>query len=55
MIERDKNHPCIIMWSLGNEAGFGCNHHAMAKRARELDTPVPCIMKATRRRDRGCV
>ncbi len=37
MVERDKNHPSIIMWSLGNEAGYGCNHHAMAKRAREID------------------
>jgi beta-galactosidase/evolved beta-galactosidase subunit alpha len=41
MIERDKNHPCIIMWSLGNEAGFGRNHHAMARRARELDPGRP--------------
>ncbi len=25
MIERDKNHPCIIIWSLGNETGYGQN------------------------------
>ncbi len=25
MVERDKNHPCIIIWSLGNENGFGRN------------------------------
>lgn len=37
MVHRDKNHPCVIMWSLGNESGFGVNHQAMARRARELD------------------
>ena len=30
MAERDKNHPSIIFWSLGNESGFGANHAAMA-------------------------
>jgi len=30
MIERDKNRPCVIMWSLGNESGYGPNHDAMA-------------------------
>lgn len=30
MVERDKNHPSIIFWSLGNEAGCGPNHAAMA-------------------------
>lgn len=29
MVERDKNHPSIVSWSLGNEAGFGANHAAM--------------------------
>lgn len=37
MIHRDKNHPSIIMWSLGNESGFGHNFRAMASRSRELD------------------
>jgi beta-galactosidase/evolved beta-galactosidase subunit alpha len=35
MVERDKNHACVIMWSLGNESGFGSNHAAMAAWARE--------------------
>jgi beta-galactosidase len=29
MVERDKNHPSIIMWSMGNESSYGCNHDAM--------------------------
>ena len=37
MIHRDKNHPSIIMWSLGNESAFGCNFVSMAKRAKEMD------------------
>ncbi|MBL7198814.1 MAG: DUF4981 domain-containing protein [Anaerolineae bacterium] len=30
MVERDKNHPCVVVWSLGNESGYGPNHDAMA-------------------------
>jgi len=30
LAERDKNHPSVIFWSLGNESGFGANHAAMA-------------------------
>ncbi|EKN65278.1 beta-galactosidase [Neobacillus bataviensis LMG 21833] len=29
MVERDKNHPSVIMWSLGNESGIGSNHQRM--------------------------
>jgi beta-galactosidase len=28
-VERDKNHCCVIMWSMGNESGYGANHDAM--------------------------
>ena len=31
MLERDKNHPSIIMWSVGNESGIGCNHKTMCE------------------------
>ena len=37
MVERDKNHPSIIMWSLGNEAGRGPNHAAMAGWIKDYD------------------
>ncbi|KAK2983069.1 hypothetical protein RJ640_006456 [Escallonia rubra] len=30
MVERDKNHACIISWSLGNESSYGPNHAALA-------------------------
>ncbi|MDF2474103.1 MAG: glycoside hydrolase family 2 [Anaerocolumna sp.] len=37
MVERDKNHACIIMWSLGNESGFGENLIRMAKWTKSRD------------------
>ena len=41
MVERDKNHPCVIIWSLGNEAGFGKNHVKMAEWTRQADPTRP--------------
>lgn len=37
MVERDKNRPCIIFWSLGNESGNGINHVKMAEWAQKRD------------------
>lgn len=37
MVERDKNHPSVIFWSLGNESGGGCNAVAEYKAARAID------------------
>jgi beta-galactosidase/beta-glucuronidase len=34
MIQRDKNHPSVIAWSMGNESGYGRNHDAAAARIR---------------------
>ncbi len=31
MFERDKNHPCVLMWSVGNESGIGINHRKMSE------------------------
>ena len=41
MVERDKNHPSIIIWSLGNEAGSGPNHAAMAEWIHDFDITRP--------------
>lgn len=38
MVERDKNHPCIIMWSTGNESGHGINHRKMIEWMRNRDS-----------------
>ncbi|MHA1790148.1 MAG: glycoside hydrolase family 2 protein, partial [Candidatus Helarchaeota archaeon] len=37
MVERDKNHPCIFMWSLGNESGNGKNFKLMKEAALAID------------------
>jgi beta-galactosidase len=41
MVERDKNHACIIIWSLGNESGHGPNHDAMYAWSKSFDPSRP--------------
>jgi beta-galactosidase len=41
MVYRDKNHPSIIVWSLGNEMGNGVNIHAEYKFVKEYDPTRP--------------
>lgn len=41
MVERDKNHPSVVMWSLGNEGGKGPNHSAMAGWVHDFDLTRP--------------
>ncbi|GAA4066215.1 glycoside hydrolase family 2 TIM barrel-domain containing protein [Nonomuraea soli] len=50
MVERDKNHPSVIMWSLGNEAGTGRNLAAMAAWTRGRDSSRPIHYEG----DRAC-
>lgn len=38
LVARDKNWPCILIWSLGNEGGQGINSIAMAEKVREMDS-----------------
>ena len=42
MIERDKNHPSVIIWSMGNESSYGPNHDAMVKYTHQRDCSRPC-------------
>ncbi|MGL5958542.1 MAG: glycoside hydrolase family 2 TIM barrel-domain containing protein [Phocaeicola sp.] len=37
MVERDKNHPSVIFWSMGNESGGGCNIVAQYQAAKAID------------------
>ncbi|MFI1772421.1 glycoside hydrolase family 2 TIM barrel-domain containing protein [Thalassobellus citreus] len=41
MVERDKNHPSVVFWSLGNESGKGPNHAAMAGWVHDFDITRP--------------
>jgi beta-galactosidase len=41
MVERDKNHPSVIAWSLGNESGYGAMHDAAAAWVRRRDPTRP--------------
>jgi len=41
MVERDKNHPSVIIWSMGNEAGNGVNFHAGYRWIKDRDPTRP--------------
>ncbi|MFX0075230.1 MAG: glycoside hydrolase family 2 TIM barrel-domain containing protein [Candidatus Hermodarchaeota archaeon] len=41
MVERDKNHPSIVIWSLGNEAGMGDNFKIMREETLKIDNTRP--------------
>ncbi|WP_296686675.1 glycoside hydrolase family 2 TIM barrel-domain containing protein [Flavobacterium sp.] len=41
MVQRDKNHPSIVFWSLGNEGGKGPNHAAMSGWVHDFDITRP--------------
>ena len=48
MVERDKNHPSIILWSLANESGDGDNFKIMKQAALDIDNTRPIIYEGDR-------
>ena len=53
MALRDKNHPSVIIWSLGNESGYGPNHDALAGWLRSFDPGRPIHYEGAMRPPRG--
>ena len=54
MFERDKNHPCVLLWSLGNESGVGRNQRRMTEyiRGRDAKALIHCEDASRRSSDR---
>ncbi|HEY9075286.1 MAG TPA: glycoside hydrolase family 2 TIM barrel-domain containing protein [Anaerolineaceae bacterium] len=48
MVERDKNHPSVIIWSMGNESGHGPNHAALADWIHQFDPSRPVHYESAR-------
>lgn len=42
-VEREYNHPSVILWSMGNEAGFGKNFQMAFKAIKKLDSTRPVL------------
>ena len=51
LVTRDINRPCVVMWSLGNESGYGENLREAAKLVKSLDTSRPVHYESTHRLD----
>ena len=48
MVERDKNHPSVILWSLANESGDGDNFKIMKQAALNIDKTRPVVYEGDR-------
>src|SRR5450759_4247566 len=53
MVQRDRHHPSVILWSLGNESGHGANHDAAAGWVRKADPSRPLHYEGAIRFDWG--
>jgi beta-galactosidase len=53
MAERDKNHPSIVMWSMGNESGYGPNFAAISAWLKTFDPTRPVHYEGAQGTDGG--
>lgn len=51
LVIRDRNHPCVVFWSLGNESGYGPNFAATSAWIREYDPTRPIHYEGAQGKD----
>ena len=51
LVERDKNRPCVLIWSMGNECGWGRNFYACADYIHRADATRPVHYERITRKD----
>lgn len=53
MVERDKNRPCVVIWSMGNESAYGCNFEKALRWTKEYDASRLTHYESARYRKSG--
>lgn len=53
LVERDKNRPCVVIWSMGNESAYGCNFEKALKWTKEYDPSRLTHYESARYRKKG--
>lgn len=54
LVERDKNRPCVVMWSMGNESGWGCNMKKATEWTKQRDPSRLTHYESALREDLTC-
>ncbi len=53
LVERDKNRPCVVIWSMGNESAYGCNFEKALRYTKEYDNSRLTHYESARYRKSG--